>query len=507
MNSMRFEMAPRQTLDLKLAPRMIQTLEILQLPIMALQERIEKELQENPVLELAEHEMELSEPVSMQESEPDYDAESPSSPLVHDADSEFDFQRLDALDRDLDGIFNEEHRSSRNKVEEESEKRMDVMQNMPSRPISLQDYLTEQISFLTVAAKRRELAEYLISNLDERGYLSDSLLKLGQAFGTPVSEEDLEEALDVLHRLDPPGVGARDLKECLLLQIGRETRHPDVVRALIEHHLEDIQFNRLPLIQKRTGFDIPVIQEAIEILRHFDPKPGSRFSSDSNHYVLPDIVVERTESGEYAIRLTDSEWIPSLKISPRYVQMLKNKAADSTTRDYLRKKLQAADWLRDAVQQRRQTLEKVTRAIVKHQRPFLDLGPDHIQPLKMQQIADQVGVHVTTVSRAVDDKWVETPRGLFPLKRFFVGGTRNEATGEDVAWEKIKQKLMELLDKEDKTNPLSDDDLAKNLQEAGYDVARRTITKYRKLLKIPSSRQRKDWSVVDIKDDNAVAVD
>src|SRR5207245_264231 len=159
----------------------------------------------------------------------------------------------------------------------------------------------------------------------------------------------------------------------------------------------------------------------------------------------------------------------------------------------LKRKSQAAQWLQESIEQRRNTLEKVTRAIIQHQRAFLDRGPEHIIPLKMQQIADQVGVHVTTVSRAVDDKWVQTPRGIFPLKRFFGGGTQT-ASGEEVAWEQIKRKLEEIIDQEDKSNPLSDEDLVTKLQESGFPVARRTVTKYRKMLDIPSSRQRKNWT-------------
>jgi RNA polymerase sigma-54 factor len=209
-------------------------------------------------------------------------------------------------------------------------------------------------------------------------------------------------------------------------------------------------------------------------------------------YVVPDIAVERGENNEYEIRLLD-DWTPNIFISRRCIELYREKGADPKTKEYLKRKIQAAQWLMESIEQRRNTLEKVTRAIIKHQRAFLDKGPEHIEPLKMQQIADQVGVHVTTVSRAVDDKWVQTPRGIFPLKRFFGGGTQT-VSGEEVAWETIKQKLMEIIDKEDKSNPLSDEDLVNKLSEAGYPVARRTVTKYRKMASIPSSRQRKDWA-------------
>jgi RNA polymerase sigma-54 factor len=188
------------------------------------------------------------------------------------------------------------------------------------------------------------------------------------------------------------------------------------------------------------------------------------------------------------------DWLPNNYISRRWIEMYREKGTNPKTKEYLKRKIQSAQWLQESIEQRRNTLERVTRAIIQHQRAFLDKGPEHIEPLKMQQIADQVGVHVTTVSRAVDDKWVQTPRGIFPLKRFFGGGTHNTATGEEVAWETIKQKLLEIIDKEDKSNPLSDEDLVAKLNEAGYPVKRRTVTKYRKMANIPSSRQRKDWT-------------
>ena len=207
--------------------------------------------------------------------------------------------------------------------------------------------------------------------------------------------------------------------------------------------------------------------------------------------MVPDIVVELGETGEYEVRLLD-DWTPNIYISRRYIDMYRDRSADPKDREFLKRKIQSAQWLIEAIEQRRSTLAKVTRAIIQHQRAFLDKGPEHIEPLKMQQIADQVGVHVTTVSRAVEKKWVQTPRGIFPLKRFFGGGTQT-ATGEEVAWETIKQKLLEIIGNEDKSNPLSDEDLVDKLSESGYPVARRTVTKYRKMLHIPSSRQRKVW--------------
>jgi RNA polymerase sigma-54 factor len=381
---------------------------------------------------------------------------------------------------------------SRNGMDEEGDKKHDAMQNMPSRPQSLHDYLNDQVAFLDLDRARSQLVRHVISYLDDKGYVSATPEEIARGYDDPVTPAQVEEALKLVQQLEPPGVGARDLKECLLLQLTPETPQRDVLRVLITNHLEDIEHNRLPVIQRRTGFDLQIIKEAIEALKHLNPRPGARFAAENIPYVVPDIAVERREDGEYDVRLLD-DWTPSIYISRRYLDLYRDKSADPKAKEYLKRKIQAAQWLMESIEQRRSTLEKVTKAIIKHQRAFLDRGPEFIEPLKMQQIADQVGVHVTTVSRAVDDKWVQTPRGIFSLKRFFGGGTQT-STGEEVAWETIKQKLLEIIDKEDKSNPLSDEDLVAKLNEAGYPVARRTVTKYRKMLNIPSSRQRKDWT-------------
>ncbi len=498
---MRLEMTVGQRMNqtMILAPRMIQSMEILQLPLMALAERIQQEYQENPVLEqkeTADEEAGTGEDFDFENRTEAEDTRDPGSKelVIDEGSGEVDFDRLEALSRDWGDAFNEDHRPSRNGMDEEGDKKHDAMQNMASRPQSLQDYLNDQLAFLETTPELAALARYVISNIDEKGYLPKDtpLEELAKAHEPPVTVEQIEDALQLVQKLDPPGVGARSIEECLLLQITPETPHREIVRALIQHHLEDIRHNRLPAIQRRTGYDLNAIKEAIEVLRHLNPNPGAQFVDEPIPYVVPDILVERTEDGEYTVRLLD-DWLPNIYISRKYIEMYREKGADPKTKEYLKRKIQAAQWLQESIEQRRHTLEKVTRAIIQHQRAFLDKSPEYIEPLKMQQIADQVGVHVTTVSRAVDDKWVQTPRGIFPLKRFFGGGTQT-LTGEEVAWETIKQKLLEIIEKEDKSNPLSDEDLVTKLQEAGYPVARRTVTKYRKMANIPSSRQRKEWT-------------
>jgi RNA polymerase sigma-54 factor len=485
-----------------LAPRMIQSMEILQLPIMALQERVEQELQENPVLELKEAGRdEDGRPLAEDEAEapltpPDIDnpEANQEKELIIDSqgDNEQDFDRLVAMNEEWANHFNEESRPSSNRVDEDMDKKHDAMVNMASRPQSLQDYVGDQLAFLDTSEAEMAVLKLLISHLDERGYLSTPLEDIARTTEPPIPMELVEAALARLQKLDPPGIGARTCEECLLLQVTMETPHREVVRALIQNHLDDIQHNRMPVIQKKTGFDLHTIQEGIEVLKHFNPKPGAQFTAENIPYVVPDIAVERTDNGDYEVKLLD-DWTPNIYISRRYIDLYRDRAADPKAKEFLKRKIQSAQWLIEAIEQRRNTLAKVTKAIVHHQRSFLDKGPEFIEPLKMQQIADLVGVHVTTVSRAVDDKWVQTPRGIFPLKRFFGGGTQT-ASGEEVAWETIKQKLLDIIANEDKANPLSDEDLVEKLSGVGYPVARRTVTKYRKMLHIASSRQRKVWS-------------
>jgi RNA polymerase sigma-54 factor len=475
-----------------LAPRMIQSMEILQLPIMALQERIEQEMQENPILEQREDDPDL--PAEEVEFEaPDSPSEEERELVIDEAKNEQDFERLLKMDEEWPDHFEEHTRPSRNRLDEEGERKHDAMANMIARPQSLQDYLHDQLGWFDLDPKLRAMADRIIYNLDPNGYLQSSLDDL---LGPDASEEDralIKQALAVVQRLDPPGVGARDLRECLLLQLTAGMPFHEQLHTLISSHLEDLEHNRLPVISRKTGYSIETIQEALQELRKLNPKPGADYADVFVPSVTPDVFVEPAEGGGYKVRLEDGR-TPSLFISPYYRKLLMSQDANDETREYIKRKLSSAQWLIDSIEQRRNTLTRVSQAIVDHQTEFLSKGPDFIQPLKMQQIADKVGVHVTTVSRAVDDKWIQTPRGIFPLKRFFCGGTVS-ADGEEVAWDTVRLKLQEIIDKEDKQHPLSDEDLVKELGNHGITVARRTVTKYRKAMKIPSSRQRRDWSL------------
>ena len=503
-----FSQQMKMSQQMKLAPRMIQSMEILQLPIMALKERIDQEMSENPLLEEPLIESDSADssgaddrgnaPGSEEGSDASH-AEPVEKPvdqkeLVVDSDhnNTDDFERLLNMPEDWqEDDYTYSPRVSSNRISEDGDRVHDAISNLTARPQSLQDYLLEQFGFFSPQPEIREFAEYLIQNLDGNGRLPVSLDEMMEAYGKPISPDDAQSALSMIQRLEPVGVGARDLKECFLLQIGPDTPLRDVLITLITSHLEDLAENRLPVIERRTGYPIDLIKEAREELLHLNPRPGRDFEVASAPNVVPDISVEQDASGKYVVRLED-EYTPRLNISRKYQQLLANGQADQQTRDYIKRKIESARWLIESIEQRYNTLKRVAQAIVDHQTPFLDKGPEFIIPLKMQQIADVVGVHVTTVSRAVDDKYVQTPRGIFSLKRFFGGGTTTTG-GDEVAWDIIRIKLREIVDKEDKNGPLSDDDLVKELALQGYTLARRTITKYRKAMKIPSSRQRRAY--------------
>lgn len=488
-----FGMEARQLQTQKLAPKMIQSMEILQLPILALQERVEQELSENPMLEVQDVDPNLPDEPEEEELDPNRQTEDEKELVVKDNQTnEEDFERLANMDNDMPESF-DDFRTSSNRTQEAQDRQHDLMANALERPESLNDYLIHQLAEMEIDDDHEQIAERIISTLDARngGYFKSSLRDLLPAGHSAEDMQRAEEALQLVQSLEPAGIAARDLRECLLNQLHPDMHMYEELQLIIDKHLEDLAENRLPLIEKKTGISIERIQLAKHEFHHLNPKPGAAFLEAYVPIVAPDVIVETDDSGKYTVRLEDDR-LPSLRISEYYRKRLGDPTATQEERDFIRRKIESANWLIEAIQQRRNTVLKVAQSIVDYQKRFLDDGPEFIEPLKMQQIADVVKVHVTTISRAVDDKWIQTPRGIFPLKRFFVGGTRSE-DGEDVAWDTIRIKLHELIDKEDKQKPYSDDDLVGELSKIGFTVARRTITKYRKKMGIPSSRQRKDW--------------
>ncbi|RLT18068.1 MAG: RNA polymerase sigma-54 factor [Planctomycetota bacterium] len=492
-----------------LAPRMIQSMEILQLPVMALEERIEEEIQNNETLEMEEAGQESASGEFMGlavDGEPTAAEKTVNEqPLIVDQDhaNQADFERTYDWATEYPDSDDDRSRPSASQIEQAGDRYLDVMANMAERPETLCDHLHQQLSNYELTQAERLAADKVIYNLDVNGYLPMPVEELVDADGPAGQEAHLLKALAVVQNMDPPGVAARDLKECLLLQIRHDMPNARNLRRLVGDHLEDLAANRLPLIQRKTGCSIEEIEELRLQLHSLKPKPGAIFTTPIVVPVKPDVYVDQMPDGTWKVRLEEID-LPNLRISPLYRDMLMSADTDPTTREYIKRKINAAQWLIDAIEQRRSTLLKTSQAIVDHQTGFLLEGPEAIEPLKMQQIADRIRMHVTTVSRAVDDKWLQTPRGLHSLRKFFVGGTVS-ADGEEVAWDTVRMKLQEIVDGEPKDSPYSDDDLVHELGLRGITVARRTVTKYRKAMKIPSSRQRRDWKIV--RDDAGNEVD
>ena len=478
-----------------LAPRMIQSMEILLMPLAELNERIEQELIENPVLELRESDPALpDESEEPREEKPTQDVDQKELIIDETHNNADDFERLLNLDQDMPSGIDDQTRPSSNRIQESSDRHQDLMANVAERAETLQDYLLQQLGELELSPPLRRMCERIISSLkaDDGGYLRVALQDLLPPDAGPDQLELAKEALSRVQSLDPPGIAARDLRECLLLQLNVDIPHYQWVRTLIMNHLEDMRDNRIPQIQKATGFTFDQIQEAWAELRKLEPKPARSFTETFAPAVTPDLSVILDQDGKYVVKMDEGP-VRNLYISKYYRQRLANDQATKEEREFIKRKINAAQWLIESIEQRRSTLLKVSQAIVNYQRKFLDEGPEHVEPLKMQQIATEVGVHVTTVSRAVDDKWIETPRGIYALRRFFVGGTTTD-DGDDVAWDRIRVELQKLIDHENKSKPLSDDEIVKSLKSQGLNVARRTVTKYRQKMGIPSSRQRRDWS-------------
>jgi RNA polymerase sigma-54 factor len=294
-------------------------------------------------------------------------------------------------------------------------------------------------------------------------------------------------------------VGARDLQECWLLQLDAIERDGemarghdfDLERTLIREHLKDLSMNRYPQISKRLGKPIDEIQAAVKRIGHLHPYPGKQIGGEDAPPITPDAVIYYDEdTDKYEIEMTNDP-APNLYISGMWRKYIKQKQGDKSTREFLMN-IRNARWLIESIQQRKSTIMRVIRAVVDAQRDFFDKGPEHLKPLPMISVADQLGIHVATVSRAVSEKWIQTPRGVFPLRRFFSGGTTS-AEGEEMSWDAVKEKLKAIIDNEDKKNPLNDDEIVIKLKDQGIELARRTVAKYRKILDIPTARQRREF--------------
>lgn len=491
---------------MKLAPRMIQSMEVLQMPLAELEARIEQELGSNPTLELDEvrGDAEALQAELTQSQRDDLEAE---RQLETDAGAADDFERLSNLSEQYGESWDANtseggeafsRRMTRASAGERDGK-LDAMANTASRTASLYEQLMDQWRLMDLDDSTREVGAYLIGLIDETGYLRVPLNELVEQAPESWTAEQITDAIDRLQTdLDPAGMGARDLRECLLLQIAALELAEGIndvterQRVLVDLYLPEIEKNRLPKIARATGWSIDEIKETVASLRRYPPHPGRLLATEETRHITPDAVIDYDERQDaYVATLTDSG-IPALVISRDYQDMAKDKTVDKRTRDFIGQQLRSADWLLDAIQQRQNTLLRVIGVVIQAQREFFDVGPQALRPLPMTQVADQLGVHVATVSRAVSEKYLQTPRGILPLRMFFSGGTES-ADGEAMSWTAVQAKLKEIIDDEDKTKPLSDDALVEKLKAEGLEIARRTVAKYRSQLNIPTARQRREY--------------
>jgi RNA polymerase sigma-54 factor len=491
---MKLEMRGQMRMEqkMKLAPHMIQSMEILQLPILALQERIEQELNSNPVLEIESPES-PDETESGAEQEPSEDIDEKDLVVSTDNNKTEDFERLDSLG---DGFsdYMDEAGPVRTRIQtDEIDKKLEAMKNTAAPPQSLHDYLAEQWRLVEADEPVKKAGEAIIDYIDDKGYLSVRLEQLHNKDKGDFTVDDLKQALELVQTLEPAGVGARDLKECLLIQMAQSNEDMSFETRLVAEHMDDLLDNHLPEIAKKMNCSIDSINRAVERMSKLDTSPGLQVGQERNHPITPDVIVELLEdTGQYSVRLADSS-LPSLRVNNYYAKMAKDDRVGEKTRKFLQNNLRSAHWIMEAIEQRKNTLLNVSKAIVKYQKDFFDKGELYLKPLPMSKVADDVGVHLATVSRAVAGKYVQCPWGVLPLRKFFSGG-REDVNGHAHSWEAIRAKLQQIIDEEDKSRPLSDDQIRKELSKAGIDnLARRTVAKYRKLLNIPAARFRKKY--------------
>ncbi|MBC8469999.1 MAG: RNA polymerase factor sigma-54 [Planctomycetes bacterium] len=489
---MKLEMRGQMRMEqrMKLAPHMIQSMEILQLSILALQERIEQELNSNPVLEMTEP----SNPEEDDSNEqPQDDIDDKDLIVSKDNNKAEDFERLENLSDSFKDYLNESGPYRKRVSSDDPDKKLEAIKNTAARPQSLHEYLTEQWGLVEAEAAVKKAGDMIIDYIDSRGYLSVRLEQLHNKDKGDFTIDDLNEALELVQKLDPTGVGARDLRECLLIQMSQSGEDMSFESRLIADHMKELLENKLPDIAKKMNCGIDAINRAIVRLSKLDMSPGMQIGRDQNHPITPDVIVELLDnSDQYSVRLADFN-LPRLRVNDYYAKMAKDIKTADKTKKFLQNNLRSAQWIIDAIEQRKSTLLKVTKAIVRFQMDFFEKGQLYLRPLPMSKIADDVGVHLATISRAVAGKYVQCSWGILPLRKFFSGGTE-DVHGTSLSWGAIRAKLQQIIDSEDKSKPLNDEQIREKLSELGItNLARRTVAKYRKLLNIPAARFRKKY--------------
>lgn len=478
--------------QLMITPQLQQAIKLLQLSRAELVETVQKELLENPVLEENEDRDRHSKE-SVDESSPNQSTTSEKDQIQQNEqnlEKEFDWSKY---------VESYQSRGSESKGFRESGEHPNY-ENMVSRGNTLQDHLEWQIHMGSYLPEEQEVCEMLVGNVDDNGYLQASLEELVEK--TEYNMDQLEDALCLLQEMDPPGVGARNLQECLLLQIKDTGPNKSFLKEIINNHLNFIEKRDYKSLSKKLDITMQKAKDLAEIIFSLEPKPGRIFSGEQAQYVTPDVYVKHV-GGEYTVVLNE-DGLPKLQISNLYKSAIQNdlnkknndkedsnSKMDDTAKEYIQDKLKSALWLIKSIHQRQKTMYKVTKSIVKFQRDFFDKGVVYLKPLVLKDVADEIGVHESTVSRATSGKYVHTPQGIFELKYFFNTGLSNKTGGQDFANEAVKQIIKKIVDNEDIKSPLSDQAIAKMLAQQNIKIARRTVAKYREMLGILPSSKRK----------------
>jgi RNA polymerase sigma-54 factor len=451
-----------------LAPQLQQSLQILQAPMLELRNLIQQELCTNPTLE-----------------------EDITEPTIEDKKQEHDefqeeFDRLAKLDEEWRDYMSQTQSYSGRSAEEE-ERRQFFFDSIVGQE-TLQQHLLDQVHSSELSESDRQLAELIIGNIDDSGFLQTMPEDI--ANNTGMDLEDIKRVLDFVHTFHPVGVGARDLRECLLIQLRRLSKDQSLEYRIVDRHLEDLGKRRFPEIARRLGTTVEQVQRAANFIGTLDPKPGQVFTPDPNNYVLPDVNVDKIGT-EYQITL-NGEQIPHLRISNTYKDLMSQENNGNDVKDYIRDKIRSGKFLIKSIHQRQQTISNIAHEIVTRQKDFLESGPSALKPMTMVQIADAVGVHETTVSRAISGKYMSTPQGVFDMKYFFTPGYQTSA-GESMSNTSVKGAIAELVKGEDTRSPLSDKEIVEILEKRGIPIARRTVAKYRNELNILPSNMRKRY--------------
>lgn len=464
----------KQTQKLVMTQMLQQAIKLLPLSRLELVQTIRNELVENPLLE--ETLLEEDEAASTDQE---------------DSITEDEGQETGELDGDIDwDVYMQDMREMGLSWTDRQE--LPSYESTLSPQLSLGDHLLWQLNLSVPDETSREIGTYLIGNIDEGGYLTTSVEEVAQSLN--VGLEQVEAALQLIQGFDPTGVASRSLKECLLIQIRQGELAGSVVEQVVEKHLEKLYEQHFPRIARDLGVSLEEIIQSVQTIRKLDPKPGLRFSSESSGYIIPDVIVLKV-GDEYQIFFND-EGVPRLRVSPYYYNMLNSKdSLQPEARKFIEEKFRSAVWLIKSIEQRRQTLFKVARSLVRYQREFLDKGTAHLRPLILKDVAEDIEMHESTVSRVTTNKYMHTPQGIFELKYFFHSGI-DSMEGDTMSSVTVKDMIRKLVDSEDPREPLTDQQIVGRLGEENVRIARRTVTKYRKELKIlQSSRRRRIYTL------------